>query len=99
MQEIWEGDIVYEYIPATDKNPTPEVNRVSGLHYGYEQSKNSVEYGVYTKLMEEYQSADKAYTAAVKDEMKNFVYNAEAPFNGGNKNTKMSTKISCLNKT
>lgn len=85
MQEIWEGDIVYEYIPATDKNPTPEVNRVSGLHYGYEQSKNSVEYGVYTKLMEEYQSADKAYTAAVKDEMKNFVYNAEAPFNGGNK--------------
>lgn len=74
MQRIWEGDMVYEYIPATEANPKPEVIRVSGLHYGYEKSKNSVEYGVYSKLLKEYQDADNAYTAAIKDYMKTFVY-------------------------
>lgn len=83
MQRIWEGDMVYEYIPATEQNPTPEVIRVSGLHYGYEQSKTSVEYGVYEKLLSDYQTADKAYTAAVQDYMKDFVY--ETTDNSGKK--------------
>lgn len=76
LQRIWEGDMVYEYIPATEQNPTPEVIRVSGLHYGYEKSKTSVEYGVYEALLTEYQAADSAYTAAVKDFMKDYVYTA-----------------------
>lgn len=77
LQRIWEGDMVYEYIPATEQNPTPEVIRVSGLHYGYDKSKTSVEYGVYTELLTEYQAADAAYTAAVKDYMKDYIYNEE----------------------
>ena len=84
MQRIWEGDMVYEYIPATESNPTPEVVRVSGLHYGYEKSKNSVEYGVYEELLTEYQAADAAYTAAVKEYMKDFIYTAEASYGGSN---------------
>lgn len=75
LQRIWEGDMVYEYIPATEDNPTPEAIRVSGLHYGYEKSKNSVEYGVYTALLEDYQTKDAAYTAALKEHMKDLVYN------------------------
>lgn len=82
MQRIWEGDMVYEYIPATEQNPTPEVIRVSGLHYGYEKSKTSVEYGVYEKLLADYQAADNTYTEAVKESMKNYVYGAKASFNG-----------------
>lgn len=85
MQRIWEGDMVYEYIPVTDANPQPEVVRVSGLHYGYEKSKNSVEYGVYEKLLKEYQEADSAYTAAVKNYMKEYVYKATASFGGTQK--------------
>ena len=85
MQRIWEGDMVYEYIPVTEANPTPEAIRVSGLHYGYEKSKNSVEYGVYEKLLKEYQDADAAYTAAVKDYMKEYVYTATASFGGTQK--------------
>ncbi len=77
LQRIWEGDMVYEYIPATEQNPTPEVIRVSGLHYGYDKSKTSVEYGVYTELLTEYQAADAAYTAAVKDYMKDYIYKEE----------------------
>lgn len=73
MQRIYEGDMVYEYIPATDTTP-PEAVRVSGLHYGYEKSKNSVEYGVYTKLLEDYQKADNEFTQAVKKEMKDTIY-------------------------
>ncbi len=83
MHRIWEGDMVYEYIPATEQNPTPEVIRVSGLHYGYEKSKTSVEYGVYEALLADYQTADKAYTAAVQDYMKDFVY--ETTDNSGKK--------------
>lgn len=74
LQRIWEGDMVYEYIPATEDNPIPQANRVSGLHYGYEKSKTSVEYGVYTALLEDYQAADAAYTAALKEYMKDLVY-------------------------
>lgn len=73
MQRIYEGDMVYEYIPATETTP-PEAVRVSGLHYGYEKSKNSVEYGVYTKLLEDYQKADNEFTQAVKKEMKDTIY-------------------------
>lgn len=72
MQRIYEGDMVYEYHPATDTTK-PEAIRVSGLHYGYEKSKTSVEYGVYEALLKEYQTKDSAYTAAVKDEMKKFI--------------------------
>lgn len=73
MQRIYEGDMVYEYIPATDTTP-PEAVRVSGLHYGYEKSKTSVEYGVYEKLLSDYKSADSKYTEAVKKDMKDHVY-------------------------
>lgn len=76
MQRIYEGDMVYEYIPVTKDNPVPEVIRVSGLHYGYEKSKTSVEYGVYEKLLTDYQNADNAYTAAVKEYMKDYIYGA-----------------------
>ena len=73
MQRIYEGDMVYEYIPATETTP-PEAVRVSGLHYGYEKSKTSVEYGVYEKLLSDYKSADSTFTEAVKKDMKDYVY-------------------------
>ncbi len=78
LQRMWEGDMVYEYIPATEQNPNPQAIRVSGTHYGYEKSKTSVEYGVYTQLLKDYQAADAAYTAATKDLMKEIVYKAAA---------------------
>ena len=74
MQRIYEGDMVYEYHPATDTTK-PEAIRVSGLHYGYEKSKTSVEYGVYEALLDDYKTKDSAYTKAVKQEMKDFVSN------------------------
>lgn len=86
MRNIYEGDIEYEYIDATLTNP-PEAKRLSGIHYGYEKSKTSVEYGVYEELLKNYQDADKAYAQAVKDSMKKFLYeDTKANFDGTNMN-------------
>ncbi len=64
IQAIYEGDMVYN----TDGS------RVSGIHYGYELSKTSVEYGIYLELLDDYQTKSDAYTNATIKEMQQTVY-------------------------
>ena len=63
LKTRYEGDVEY------DDNG----NRVSGLHYGYELSKDSTEVMVYERLLEEYQRADQNYTDAVISAMKEYL--------------------------
>lgn len=81
MKDIYEGDMEFEFIEATGTNP-PEAKRISGIHYGYEKSQTSVEYGVYEKLLKDYQTADKEYTETLKKSMKEAVFGSEGTLNG-----------------
>ena len=63
MKVRYEGDVEYD----------DEMNRISGLHYGYELSKTSTEVGVYEQLLNDYTKADKEYTKAVARDMKEFL--------------------------
>ena len=63
LKTRYEGDVEY------DDNG----NRISGLHYGYELSLDSTEVMVYETLLNDYLEADKAYTAAVIKQMKEYL--------------------------
>ncbi len=76
MEARYEGDIKYD----------DDLNRISGLHYGYEMSKDSTEVTVYEYLLDKYTDADKAYTQAVSKAMKDYLFNYRP--NGHNKNYK-----------
>jgi len=65
MKVRYEGDIKYD----------DDANRISGLHYGYEMSKDSTEVTVYEYLLDKYTDADKAYTKAVSKAMKDYLFN------------------------
>ena len=63
LKTRYEGDVEY------DDNG----NRISGLHYGYELSKDSTEVMVYETLLNDYLEADSAYTSAVIKQMKEYL--------------------------
>lgn len=65
IQAMYEGDMIFN----TDGT------RVSGIHYGYELSKTSTEYGIYLELLDEYEKKSDAYTSATIKEMQDTVYN------------------------
>lgn len=63
MKVRYEGDIEYD----------DNANRISGLHYGYEMSKDSTEVMVYEQLLNNYNKTDTAFTKAVIKNMKEFL--------------------------
>ncbi len=65
IQKMFEGDMIYN----TDGT------RVSGIHYGYELSKTSTEYGIYLELLNDYTKTSDAYTNATIKEMQDTVFN------------------------
>jgi len=73
MQVRYEGDVEYD----------DNANRISGLHYGYETSKTSTEVMVYERLLDTYLDADKAFTKAIINGMKEYLYGYKP--NGENK--------------
>lgn len=64
MQVRYEGDVEYD----------DNANRISGIHYGYDTSKTSTEVMVYERLLDTYLNADKAFTKAVINGMKDYLY-------------------------
>ena len=64
IQKMFEGDMIFN----TDGT------RVSGIHYGYELSKTSTEYGIYLELLDDYHKKSDAYTNATIKEMQDTVY-------------------------
>lgn len=76
IKEMYEGDMVFEY-NANGANGLPEAVRLSGIHYGYEDSKNSKDYGIYLNLLDDYTKADKIYDAAIKEDMHDYVSNLQ----------------------
>lgn len=78
IQKMFEGDMLF------DKDAT----RISGLHYGYELSKTSTEYGIYTELLNDYNTKSAQYTQATIKEMQKFVYETNANGSLGTKSYK-----------
>lgn len=73
MKVRYEGDVEYD----------DNANRISGLHYGYEMSKDSTEVMVYERLLDKYKETDAAFNKAVIKNIKDFL-NGYKP-NGQNK--------------
>lgn len=78
IQKMYEGDMLFD----------KDASRISGIHYGYELSKTSTEYGIYLELLNDYHSKSDQYTQATIKEMQKFVYESTAGGSLGNKTYK-----------
>lgn len=79
IKKIYEGDMEFEY--GVDANGMPKADRISGIHYGYDESLKTKDYGIYKSLLDDYSSAKQNWKAVSKQAEQAYVKNL--PSTGG----------------
>lgn len=79
IRKIYEGDMEFEY--GVDANGMPKADRISGIHYGYDESLKTKDYGIYKSLLDDYSSAKQNWKAVSKQAEQAYVKNL--PSKGG----------------
>lgn len=79
IRKIYEGDMEFEY--GVDANGMPKADRISGIHYGYDESLKTKDYGIYKSLLDDYSSAKQNWKAVSKQAEQAYVKNL--PSTGG----------------
>lgn len=79
IKKIYEGDMEFEY--GVDANGMPKADRISGIHYGYDESLKTKDYGIYKSLLDDYSSAKQNWKAVSKQAEQAYVKNL--PSKGG----------------
>ena len=82
IKEIYEGNMVFEY-NNNGVNGMPQAERISGIHYGYDESFNTKDYGIYNTLLNNFVEADKVYQALVTEAEHNYIENLTHNQTGG----------------
>lgn len=73
IKKIYEGDMEFEY--GVDANGMPKADRISGIHYGYDESLKTKDYGIYKSLLDDYSSAKQNWKAVSKQAEQAYVKN------------------------
>ena len=73
IRKIYEGDMEFEY--GVDANGMPKADRISGIHYGYDESLKTKDYGIYKSLLDDYSSAKQNWKAVSKQAEQAYVKN------------------------
>lgn len=73
IRKIYEGDMEFEY--GVDANGMPKADRISGIHYGYDESLKTKDYGIYQSLLDDYSSAKQNWKAVSKQAEQAYVKN------------------------
>lgn len=79
IRKIYEGDMEFEY--GVDAKGMPKADRISGIHYGYDESLKTKDYGIYKSLLDDYSSAKQNWKAVSKQAEQAYVKNL--PSTGG----------------
>lgn len=79
IKKIYEGDMEFEY--GVDAKGMPKADRISGIHYGYDESLKTKDYGIYKSLLDDYSSAKQNWKAVSKQAEQAYVKNL--PSTGG----------------
>lgn len=79
IRKIYEGDMEFEY--GVDAKGMPKADRISGIHYGYDESLKTKDYGIYKSLLDDYSSAKQNWKAVSKQAEQAYVKNL--PSKGG----------------
>lgn len=79
IKKIYEGDMEFEY--GVDAKGMPKADRISGIHYGYDESLKTKDYGIYKSLLDDYSSAKQNWKAVSKQAEQAYVKNL--PSKGG----------------
>lgn len=72
IKEMYEGNMVYEFHGATETSK-PYAERISGIHYGYEESIKSKDYGIYQSLLKDYTSAKTVWNAITLQSRQDYI--------------------------
>lgn len=73
IKKIYEGDMEFEY--GVDAKGMPKADRISGIHYGYDESLKTKDYGIYKSLLDDYSSAKQNWKAVSKQAEQAYVKN------------------------
>lgn len=73
IRKIYEGDMEFEY--GVDAKGMPKADRISGIHYGYDESLKTKDYGIYKSLLDDYSSAKQNWKAVSKQAEQAYVKN------------------------
>ena len=73
IKKIYEGDMEFEY--GVDANGMPKADRISGIHYGYDESLKTKDYGIYKSLLDDYSFAKQNWKAVSKQAEQAYVKN------------------------
>lgn len=73
IRKIYEGDMEFEY--GVDAKGMPKADRISGIHYGYDESLKTKDYGIYQSLLDDYSSAKQNWKAVSKQAEQAYVKN------------------------
>ena len=73
IKKIYEGDMEFEY--GVDAKGMPKADRISGIHYGYDESLKTKDYGIYQSLLDDYSSAKQNWKAVSKQAEQAYVKN------------------------
>lgn len=73
IKKIYEGDMEFEY--GVDAKGMPKADRISGIHYGYDESLKTKDYGIYKSLLDDYSFAKQNWKAVSKQAEQAYVKN------------------------
>lgn len=80
IKKIYEGDMEFEY--GVDAKGMPKADRISGIHYGYDESLKTKDYGIYKSLLDDYSSAKQNWKAVSKQAEQAYVKNLPSTTGG-----------------
>lgn len=79
IKNMYEGNMVFEY-HADGPDGVPYAERVSGIHYGYEESLKSKDYGIYESLLNTYEATKSVWEAITLQSRSDYIQTLTSPY-------------------